>query len=157
MKFSNSGNTSITSNDIIRPISLFFGENACILSTDISDREPSNLSASLKTSENQVIIKPDVLNKGDSITLKTVVSDFDGNLALDARIIGVKEIRKLDVSTRQIMANLIAVIIGLFIILIGQILGLPTISSLLSGFGLGMGGGSALEIAYIFLKRRKKE
>lgn len=91
LKFINSGNVPITSNDYERQVSILLGENSKILSAVVIEMEPKNLDAEAIIDDNRIKIKEILLNPKDAITLKLLVSNFD-NFSIDGRIIGVKEI-----------------------------------------------------------------
>jgi len=90
----NSGNTPILVNEYERPISLGFGEEAQILTAEIAKTQPDSLRASTSIEDDKVTLQPTLLNGGDSITLKMLVSKFDGEITVDGRIVGVKEIQE---------------------------------------------------------------
>ncbi len=95
IKIINNGNLPVTANDFERPFSLQFKENAQILSAEIANANPSSLQPSIKVEEQKVILDPILLNSSDSITLKMLVSKLTCNFDLDARVVGVREIREL--------------------------------------------------------------
>jgi len=95
IKITNSGNTPITSGDYERPVSLSFGENAQILTADVTQTEPESLQPSISIENNKAVLTPVLLNSGDSIALKLLVSNSSGELVVDGRIVGVKEIREV--------------------------------------------------------------
>jgi len=49
----------------------------------------------LLSSYQKVVLNPILMNGGDSITLKMLVSKLNGDLKVDGRIVGVKEIKEL--------------------------------------------------------------
>lgn len=91
LKFINSGNVPITSNDYERQLSILFGEDSKILSAVVIEMEPKNLGADAIVDHNRIRIKEILLNPKDAVTLKILASDFD-RFVIDGRIIGVKEI-----------------------------------------------------------------
>jgi len=92
-KIVNSGNVPIVSTDYERPVSLTFGENPQILSAEVSETNPDNLRASVDIEATRVVLGRVLLNSGDSITLKFLVSQL-GEVSVDGRIVGVKEMRE---------------------------------------------------------------
>jgi len=91
----NTGNVPIVSTDYEDPVNLSFGENSPILTTDSSETNPDNLRASTNIEKKRVVLAPVLLNRGDSITIKMLISQFDGEIKVDGHIAGVKSIRKL--------------------------------------------------------------
>ena len=94
IKVWNSGNQPIKSDEYERPISFCVGQSAHILTADITAAEPSGLLASARSSTNTVTIDPTLLNPGDSVTIKLLVRDLEGQLRPDARIVVVKEVQR---------------------------------------------------------------
>lgn len=90
----NSGNVPIVSADYERPVNLSFGENTQILTAEVSETNPEILRATAAIEDTKVVLAPVLLNSEDSITLKILVSQFDGQISVDGRIVGVKGIRK---------------------------------------------------------------
>lgn len=94
-KFINSGNLPIKSADYESPVNLNFNEDVQLLTAEVIDTNPKTLEASAKIEGTKVLLKPTLLNENDSITIKVLVNQFDGNFSVGGRIIGVKEIREL--------------------------------------------------------------
>ena len=116
VRIENQGNTPVTSTDYERPISFNFGENAQILFSNISRVTPKSLKPEVIVSEgNSVTLKPALMNPGDSITIETLVSEFD-NFKVDARIIGVKDIIPSNKSFSS--SGIILIIAGMYLLLI---------------------------------------
>ena len=99
VKLFNSGNVPISAADYERPLSLGTGISSKILSGVVTDVDPENLAASIDIEESRVILRPILLNSKDSVTLKLLVSDFGGNVAIDGRVLGVKSISKAGQTT----------------------------------------------------------
>lgn len=116
----NTGNVSIKSGDYEHPIKLNFDENAQILTTEVIETIPNNIKASANIEENRVFISPTLLNKGDSITIKTLVNQFNNHISVDGRIVGVKDIKKIaEIDTKkQLKELLIGVLTGMILTLI---------------------------------------
>lgn len=96
IKLFNSGNLPILTDDYERHISLNFGEKAQTLTAEIINTDPKSLESSVGMLINgkgkEVTLSPVMLNDGDSITLKMLVNKFGGEVVVDGRIVGVKEI-----------------------------------------------------------------
>jgi len=74
IQIANSGNKEILEKDYVEPISISFGQNSQILSSEITEVKPSCFKISKTSSENEITLSRKVLNAGDSITLKALVS-----------------------------------------------------------------------------------
>jgi hypothetical protein len=89
----------IVSADYERPVSLSFGEGAQILTAEVAETDPDSIQTSVNigksvTGASSIVLEPVLLNGGDSITLKLLVSQL-GEIGVNGRIVGVKDIRKL--------------------------------------------------------------
>jgi len=94
IKVMNSGNMPIVSADYERQVRIAFGENTRILTAEVSETSPDNLEASVSLESKAVVLAPILLNSGDSITVKMLVSQFDREISVDGRIVGVKTIKR---------------------------------------------------------------
>lgn len=90
----NTGNVPILESDFNRPISIVFDENAKILSAEISEENPKKLDAEIEFDDNNIKLAPILLNPGDSVTIKSLISEYNKDFTIDGRIVGVKEINK---------------------------------------------------------------
>jgi hypothetical protein len=107
----NAGNVPITGPDFEVPISIGLGEGSEILSAEISNADPTELSPALEVSKEtrpsgaapsristgdesvtKVRLEAALMNPGDRFTVKVLVSDFAGDPDLDYRIVGVKSL-----------------------------------------------------------------
>ena len=93
IKLFNSGNVHIGKADISQKIIFTFGDKAQVLSVDIVNTDPENVDVSLVQDDQRVIVIPELLNGGDSITFKVIVNKLD-EIKVTGRISGVKEIKK---------------------------------------------------------------
>ena len=124
IKIINTGNVSIKSEDYERPLNLNFDENAQILAAEVIETNPNNIEASANIEEKKVFISPTLLNKGDSLTIKILVNQFNNQISIDARIVGVKEIQNIvekDIKT-ELKFFIIGILIGMIIVFISIIL-----------------------------------
>ncbi len=94
LRLVNNGNVPITSADYEREVSFVFSDCEKILSAEISETTPSKLLAEIVIKEKSISIKPLLLNPGDSIAVKTLISGFEGSIDVDGRVIGVNTIGK---------------------------------------------------------------
>jgi len=74
IKFLNNGNEPIKSDDFEEPVTISFGPNVGVLSTELTNANPSTIKARLNSENDKIIIEPLLLNKGDSITIKMLLT-----------------------------------------------------------------------------------
>ena len=120
IKIINTGNVSIKSGDYERPLNLNFDENAQILAAEVIETNPNNIEVSANIEEREVFISPTLLNKGDSFTIKILVNQFNNQILIDGRIVGVKEIQKI--VEKDITTDLKFLIIGILIGMIAAVI-----------------------------------
>lgn len=115
IKFINSGNQEIGSQDFEHPINISLGDDVKILTLDILDKSPTDLTVEASNVNNKVIIKPLLLNAKDIFTLKLLVSNYNSKLIVGGRIKGVSEIEvyKVPMSTLEKVLSIISVVIML--------------------------------------------
>lgn len=109
-KLSNSGNTPIARRDYETNIDIIFGPDARILSAEILDADPKELADVVErplidNGARTVFVRPCLLNPSDYITIKVLVEQFDGDIAVSARIKGVKRVRRA--KPRGLMSTMI--------------------------------------------------
>jgi len=136
-KIINAGNLPILPTDYQRPLSFGFDNEARVLTAEVIETNPDSLEASIGIEGKKVAFEPTLLNEKDSITLKMLVSQFDGKVTVDGRIIGVKDIRKF---TEWPVYFFLASVIGFGLALISLI-----------GIGLSAIGFIPAEIAQVLL------
>lgn len=123
IKIINTGNVSIKSGDYEHPINLNFDKNAQILTAEVIETNPNDIEASTNIKGNRVFISPTLLNKGDSVTIKTLVNQFNNHISIDGRIVGVKDIQKMtEIDTKEsfliaIKASFLTIIIILLMLI----------------------------------------
>lgn len=88
----NTGNIPIASSDYERPLSIHFYKETRVLTGEVSQSDPININAQIEVHDQSILIMPVLLNKGDSITIKALVSNYSCMPKFDGRIIGVKNI-----------------------------------------------------------------
>lgn len=93
VRFINSGNVSILPNDYTTRLSLTFGKKAQVLTSEIIEQNPPNLGMQISVDSKKVLMSPSMLNRGDSFTVRSVVTDYE-DVSVDGRIVGVEEIKK---------------------------------------------------------------
>lgn len=114
MKIINTGNVPITPSDFVRPLQFIFDEQTRILSSEVTKKEPKNIDAHITIDKNSFRLEPTLLNGKDSITIKSLVYDFDGLPKVDTRIIGVDRVIPItEMSIRSVALVLIGFLLGL--------------------------------------------
>ena len=88
----NTGNIPIASSDYERPLSIHFYKETRVLTGEVSQSDPININAQIEVHDQSILVMPVLLNKGDSITIKALVSNYSCMPKFDGRIIGVKNI-----------------------------------------------------------------
>lgn len=100
LKIINSGKEEIPPGDFIEPIKIDFPNPTKIISAEITKTEPTPFETKINKNNQGITIEPILLNAGDSITLTTLVSEFNNDLNLSGRIIGVKEIKHINMDSQ---------------------------------------------------------
>ena len=91
----NNGNVPITSSDFERSLTFSFGTST-VVSSEIIRKQPTSLSPELHIGQGQIELKPMLLNSKDSVTIKVLVSEYVGVIDADARIVGVRKVKKIE-------------------------------------------------------------
>jgi hypothetical protein len=142
----NTGNIPIDKKDFDRPITLDLGEEAQILTAEISDKKPDELQPSINVEQSKVKLEPILLNQGDEITFKMLVAGLAKDIKFDLRIFGVKKIEQFsEDSIPGIVLGISGAILALGVSVIGAIGSQSILASqglvvLLAGYGLLTGG-----------------
>lgn len=93
----NNGNVSIAKSDFEKPMLFSFPEQVNILSAKVIEKTPQSLEPTLAlVSRNQFSIEPLLLNKQDSFTVKLLVADYLSKLSINARLNGVKDVKRVE-------------------------------------------------------------
>ena len=61
---------------------------------DVSQSNPRNLNPHLSTNNGSISVEPMLLNAGEGFIIKTIASQYDSHVSIDARIKGIKQIEK---------------------------------------------------------------
>jgi hypothetical protein len=119
LKLTNDGTVPISAADFERPISLKFSGDSSILSAEPINASPSNLTPGTSVDKSIVSIKPVLMNPGDSFTMKLLLSQYKGSFNVDARILGIRELRitrKQDRTRRAISVGIASAVVSVFLI-----------------------------------------
>lgn len=124
IKLSNTGNLPITTADFERLVCLKVEKSERILSAEVSETTPPNLSATLQNTDKSIQLNPLLLNPGDTIVIKTLISDYQNDVEIDGRIVGVQNIeRRVDGFGRSLLLmslGLVVLVFGVMRMLINQ-------------------------------------
>ena len=77
--------------DFLKNITVSFDSSAKILSAEIYDKTPQSIDATLSIDGTQLIINPTLWNSGDTITIKSLVSEFNEKIQVSGRIVGIQD------------------------------------------------------------------
>lgn len=102
LKISNTGNVPILESDFDEEITISFDSSTRLLSAEISKKNPHSIKAELTIKGTQLIISKSLWNSGDTITIKSLVSEFNEKIDVSGRIVGIKDIKKLSNSESYI-------------------------------------------------------
>ena len=122
---SNNGRLSITPDDFIEPLTIL-GEGK-VLSAAVSQVNPEGLKPSISFTDNQVVIKPLLLNGGDTFTINVLTDGEYSNPKMSARVTGVKQIRRIAKSsekTKALVGFLMGIAVSILALLVEYKLGL---------------------------------
>lgn len=148
IKIINSGNLPITASDFAVPVTFVFKNGTEIITAEVSGKKPAGLEATVAYTDTQVVLKPTLLNSGDSVEIKVLSTGQGDVTSVNGRIIGVKEIKKVSSHGRLYMSMAIA---GLLLFTVGELMGIYDLSLGWLLFILGV-----FLFFYGFLKSRLK-
>lgn len=94
LRISNDGNTPIAASEFERPLAICVAEPARVLNAAVLIRRPKQLAITFSEAAGKLIIDPVLLNPGDTFTFKVLLADSRGHYAVDARVLGVRNIAK---------------------------------------------------------------
>jgi hypothetical protein len=118
LQISNTGNVPILPSDFLKDLTISFDGSTKILSAEITDKNPQSIDANLAISGTQLIISPSLWNSGDTITIKSLVSEFNESIQITGRIVGIKDI-KLNSSGVMSSSTAVVVLLGMLLIFVG--------------------------------------
>ena len=93
VKITNDGDIPIAPSDFYEALTFLFSDTTKLLSVEVTECYPISLKVEVQHNNNCVFISPVLLNNGDFFTLKLMLSQYDGNLKVTSRIIGVDSIQ----------------------------------------------------------------
>lgn len=110
VRLMNTGNQEIVAADYERPVALLFPGAAQVLAAEVNEANPTTLRPVLTVDERRVTLEPCLLNGGDALTVAVLVKSFTGDLVLDGRIAGVKDIHGLQADHTVLVRVLVALV-----------------------------------------------
>lgn len=100
----NTGRSPIRSEDFVEPFKFSFSDSTQILSAAVAGTEPDSLDPQLELKPSAIGLKPLLLNAGDKIELRFLLSNFDRQVAAGGRVVGVSKIGEVVLSkTRHLL------------------------------------------------------
>lgn len=110
-----------------KSIDFVFSKSGQILSAEVTHVNPADLIVEKEEKENIVSIKPLLLNKGDSFEIKGVINSDDDEITCNARIVGIKEVKRLNpskpnlnLSFARIITSLVVMLMAFLIVVFGN-------------------------------------
>lgn len=88
----NEGSAPILASEFERPFSLSVEGDSRILTSEVVSTVPESLRPIVKHDEQKVTLEPLLMNSSDQIIVKMLVSNYNNNLYMDGRIVGVSDI-----------------------------------------------------------------
>lgn len=92
IEVANSGNRSVTAEDVEIPLTIDVG-NVVIAQAQILRVEPAALAPVVERQDRHVVVRPLLLNPGDSFQLGLLTSGSEPVVSVRARIAGIKDVR----------------------------------------------------------------
>ena len=113
IRVESAGNIPILPRDYELPISFVFGDDDLVLNAEVVDASPSDLPVVATSESTSATLSSQLLNPGDTFTVRVLVENPGGKVRSTARIAGV---RKLESETPVSIAGPVASIVGLLLI-----------------------------------------
>ena len=120
LRIVNDGTIPVTSSDFEEPLSFSFGDDAIILSAEITDVVPRTLKPTLDVDKNHIVLRPLLLNSRDTVSIKLLFTQYAGSIQPYGRIVGVNEVTKVSEAQSLRLDDFIttAVFVSWFLVLI---------------------------------------
>ena len=97
IEIKNSGNTPITRQDFDRDAYIIFGQGARVIRTEVTNQSPDNLRPTIEVQDNRILMKPILLNPGDSFSVESLVRGKYEAPTVDMRIRGITDIELMSI------------------------------------------------------------
>lgn len=86
----NTGTDPIRAADYVRPISFSVDDGVRIVEAEIADKKPESIDATIAKEDQRATLIPTLINSKESLVIKLLIANFNGNIKTDARIEGVE-------------------------------------------------------------------
>jgi len=118
LKVWNSGNVPILPTEFVDPITFNFGDNIEVLDVSVLEAKPEVIKNKIKfeLSSNKLILKPILLNKDYSITIKLLIDRFDNKVNAEAMIAGIAHLQRMssgDPTRIERQSQIIKILMGI--------------------------------------------
>jgi hypothetical protein len=90
----NTGNEPIRPEEFVKPLVFEFTANTRVISAEVTRTKPENLGATVSLDTSSVTVAPLLMNSGDEMSIKVLLRQFDGKVRGDARIVGIREVKR---------------------------------------------------------------
>jgi hypothetical protein len=140
----NTGNIPILASDFVEAISIALQQQAAIISAEIIETIPKNLRSELEVSQegNVVTLQPVLFNASDTVVVKLLASQANGPVEVTGRIVGVRQVqaitpfdeRRLNWKVNILWGIAVAMVLGIFGILVSSNVMLSLVVAILGGF-----------------------
>jgi hypothetical protein len=95
----NLGNEPVRADDFERPMRFSWPEPARILTAEVMEVSPETLQPRIKAGPGEIALDPLLLNPGDWLRMRALINQA-GKLFVDARVVGVRRINKVNTSEK---------------------------------------------------------
>jgi hypothetical protein len=162
----NTGNVPIEESDYVHPIGFTFGEGANILSAEVVETRPPDMKTSLHIDGRKVHLHPDILNGGDGVELRILLTGSD-EVRPTGRIKGINQVQELHEpggSLVRLLALLFGPLAALTLLtVVADSLGLVNFEALRADYGTRysivaftlLGGSFIGPFVYVFRQQRR--
>ena len=111
-KLYNAGTVSILASDFEGPVAISFGKETRILDAEVAWTRPEGIPARINFSPERFFFRPILLNPGDTVALKAIVSQAKGEFEINGRIAGIKQIQKV-ITPLEIKTGVLSTILAI--------------------------------------------
>lgn len=101
LKFINTGNKPVTSEDYEHPLRVHIDPDSRILSAEVVESSQADMDAKISTLDQEATLQPLLLNPGDWVSCQILLDRPPKRWIVKGRIVGVREIRPYKTSRRE--------------------------------------------------------
>jgi hypothetical protein len=114
VRLANTGNVPVLPTDYEREVRFAFGDAATVLTAEVVETNPDDIEASVRPIGGTIVLEPLLLNGGDFVTIKALVSQSDALVVPHGRVVGVKHIElELGIGTERLYRSIMLLYLGL--------------------------------------------